>query len=520
MFKHTRLDTEDIDSTHLVRSLDSKAAGIVFKVFQAIALTGVIVGVQYASSQLGIAQGKTGATGPPATETNTTGLEILGEQLLALISSFNVTEFKGDQGEPGANGTSIKGDKGDPGINGTSIKGDKGDPGINGTSIKGDKGDSGAIQSHASYWTASQAVVTPGQALSFFGKSAESDGISQISPSSFYLARGGRYMVSYRSDTYESTAAAGLCLTVQDPLPSVPAQLLYFPQSATSRFLVGGAVGALANTTLSVTCFIDVPPASTLRLVAVPTTGTQFTPLNTQLSILGINSSIAATVPFNALSATMLALDLFVAHVNDTGSFMNATFVSTRSMAPVDLQSDETQPIADPYGLIGFHYRSPGVYPLTSSKINWYYANPVNLPVLFPATGGYRNVSELQAAWHTLTLYSSASVPYVIIYTKWSSLSSNAASWYKSKLVYTFQSGAVLPIGIPIVLYVGGAATQCIPNVTAQNYFPLFKSFDAQGSAGPQQLNEQIILISIQTNSGDAFAQSSFTLNRIALAFV
>lgn len=129
----------------------------------------------------------------------------------------------------------------------------------------------------------------------------------------------------------------------------------------------------------------------------------------------------------------------------------------------------------------------------SSKKVNFYFPVPAGL-----------TVANLYNVFFKLQVLNCSGFPFVTIYTKHDSNSTNAGSWYKSKVCFDSTNMGVIPQANGF--YLANACFQPSNAVIASNEYvvcPLSKSDVVGSSVGQFAVNEIVSLITFQTNSSD-----------------
>lgn len=143
--------------------------------------------------------------------------------------------------------------------------------------------------------------------------------------------------------------------------------------------------------------------------------------------------------------------------------------------------ADGDQPITDPNGVPGWYYKnSEG-----KTKINWYFIDGQTTEI---------NLGDLNI-YTKVKVYSNISMPIIGIYTIPDGVN-DAASWYKSKVVYSLGGGQVSN-GEVCLFYIGSLPPASVePNLRRVQ---LVKS--SSSTVGTQDPTERVLTASFGSNS-------------------
>jgi len=201
--------------------------------------------------------------------------------------------------------------------------------------------------------------------------------------------------------------------------------------------------------------------------------------------------------------------------VNDSvfvGDFAYSPYVS--QVIPFSLASvvaDACGPMTMPAGRndYGWYYKNNATAATVNGrKINWYVA---------AATAG-STVGDLQTLYYTAQILNKDYLPYIVVYTK-ATGSGDAASWYKSKRVFSFEGNSsqikfnrYCQLSMELV---SGTKSACL--IEGLEHLDLSVDLTNtdinKGAFGP---TEQILAISLHTDSAATNGASEFILTSIA----
>jgi hypothetical protein len=174
----------------------------------------------------------------------------------------------------------------------------------------------------------------------------------------------------------------------------------------------------------------------------------------------------------------------------------------------VAISADQGQPIANPNDVgLGWYFTNSGTSKPTN-KINWYFV------------GGdvKRLLGDLFAITARVKIYNNTSLqdlPYITIYTKPQG-AGDASSWYRSRQNWLVSSGdqSLISAGDTVLLVNGSDPTDEDKDIA---HYVLEK--DDNTSVGPQNNDEQILLISFSTDSGATLNSVQFALTKFTSSY-
>lgn len=192
-------------------------------------------------------------------------------------------------------------------------------------------------------------------------------------------------------------------------------------------------------------------------------------------------------VNFGQLSGLETALDARLDSIESNLATEQVTVYENNTGVIADGQP----PVADAAYREGWYYTNV----TTGQKINWYYfdgqAENISLGEFSGQAGATGGLSSI---WAVVTLDSTVSSPILTVYTV-PGASGNAASWYRSKMVYSNTQSAV--VGKKYLIYAGA-------NPDVHTELPRIQLQKMGNSAGPQAASERILTISFGTDSGSS----------------
>lgn len=156
----------------------------------------------------------------------------------------------------------------------------------------------------------------------------------------------------------------------------------------------------------------------------------------------------------------------------------------------------------DKNNINGWYYKqlSTPAIPFLINKANWYF---------YPLAGETgQTMSQLDSVFFNLRLYSTTSLPWITVYTKPLGDGQDAQSWYRSRFNYSTNAG-IKQSNSDYVFYIKGK-----PNTS------LIKSFELTQNAsnGPLQDSEEILYITLQTNSAVNAGDVEFTVKNFGFS--
>ena len=177
------------------------------------------------------------------------------------------------------------------------------------------------------------------------------------------------------------------------------------------------------------------------------------------------------------------------------------TLLSTNSL----VYADGTAGVPDPLsGTSGWYYKNSSA---VTDKINWYYASNTN-PAINPT------LTNFTAQYAVVDVRASGS-PFFVVYTKPTG-SGDAASWYKSRLVYAPASpymDLTAYVGQTVFLY-WGVDTNDFPTLPRVEC-----TLDTFSSAGPQDAAEEILFANVSTSTGYSAGHYEFVISDLGYEY-
>jgi len=171
------------------------------------------------------------------------------------------------------------------------------------------------------------------------------------------------------------------------------------------------------------------------------------------------------------------------------------TLLASNTLVP----ADGTAPLADPTGqTAGWYYKNSNNI---SDKINWYYASNSN-----PAVN--MTLTNFTAQYAVIDVRAKGG-PFFAVYTKPTG-SGDAASWYKSRLVY-------IPAGLDLTAYIGqtiflhwGVDTGDFPTLPRVEC-----TLDPVSSVGTQDPSEEVLFANFSTSTGYEAGRYEFVVSAL-----
>lgn len=194
------------------------------------------------------------------------------------------------------------------------------------------------------------------------------------------------------------------------------------------------------------------------------------------------------------------------------GDFAYSPYVSqVIPFSAPSVVADACGPMTMPAGHndFGWYYKNnASATTVGGRKINWYVA---------PATS-QSTVGDLHTLYYTAQILSKEYLPFIVVYTKPTG-SGDAASWYKSKRVYSFEGNS------PQIKFnrncqlcmelVSGTKTACLIDGLQQLDLVVDET-NIDVNKGAFDASEEILAISLQTDSTASTGASEFILTSIA----
>ena len=173
--------------------------------------------------------------------------------------------------------------------------------------------------------------------------------------------------------------------------------------------------------------------------------------------------------------------------------------VTTLLASNTAVPADGTAPLADPTGqTAGWYYKNSNDI---SDKINWYYVSNSNPAVTM-------TLANFTAQYAVIDVRASGA-PFFAVYTKPTG-SGDAASWYKSRLVYT-------PAGLDLSAYIGqtillhwGVDTGDFPTLPRVEC-----TLDPFSSNGTQASTEEVLFANLSTSTGYEAGRYEFVVSNL-----
>jgi len=141
-------------------------------------------------------------------------------------------------------------------------------------------------------------------------------------------------------------------------------------------------------------------------------------------------------------------------------------------------------PTGDPDNRKGWYFaKSSG-----AEKFNYYYYGQGSRAITLAEVAEYYFVGAVD------TYVNGASLPFMVIYTKMQGDGNDAGAWYRSKITYSLHSSQLVQLGIK---------SQFSTVSTPSTKFPFSrKHLNVVGGVGPQDPSEEILTMSVQSDSG------------------
>lgn len=189
--------------------------------------------------------------------------------------------------------------------------------------------------------------------------------------------------------------------------------------------------------------------------------------------------------------------------------------------AAAAVYADGSPPVPIPlirYGYQGWYYTNSSAWvnpaPMTRNKINWYV-----LPNTVAAGASVTTVGDLRYFRMNLHLFTSASLPFVTVYTQ-ATGSGDAGGWYKSKRVYVCSSGVdddgnAVSDHTNYSFYINWNGFSVSPFTVAHNAAALSVSGVDGSVVGGFESSEVIFAYSIGTNSNSMPGDVEFILSSV-----
>jgi len=185
---------------------------------------------------------------------------------------------------------------------------------------------------------------------------------------------------------------------------------------------------------------------------------------------------------------------------------------------------------------IPFDQHTKGFTPLPSTRSGdaddgWYYkktgttsdVNKVQVYTVanFPTTKTPKfemKLSDLKLVYAKVDIFhTSSDDPYITIYTKPKS-SGNVSSWYHSKVSYMLPQSHVVSVENPhYLLKIAKAGYENLVTMPGTVELNLVESTDSSGTQGTMEDNDDILAISISTNSGAEVGSVEIVLSQIGI---
>ena len=173
--------------------------------------------------------------------------------------------------------------------------------------------------------------------------------------------------------------------------------------------------------------------------------------------------------------------------------------VSTILSTNAAVYADGTAGVPDPTNTTaGWYYKNSADL---TDKINWYYAsnsNPAITMTMTNFTGQYA-VIDLRTA----------SAPFFVVYTKPTGDGNDAASWYRSRLVYWADTDLTSYVGQTVFLH-WGVDTGDFPSLPRVEC-----TLDSYTSVGPQAATEELLFANISTSTSYPAGTFEFVISAL-----
>lgn len=182
--------------------------------------------------------------------------------------------------------------------------------------------------------------------------------------------------------------------------------------------------------------------------------------------------------------------------VNDIETNLKTPIVTILENSP-SVYADGQPPIPDPSYRDGWYFKNAGPVNSNQNKINWYF---------FDGQAESVNLGDF-SAYCIITFDSVADRPHLVVYTV-PGASGNAASWYKSRVVYV---SSITPlINVKYLMYFGQE-----PKVHPE--LPRLSMVVSTSSAGTQAATERVLTAALGSNSASPINATAFLAQSLGI---
>lgn len=192
-------------------------------------------------------------------------------------------------------------------------------------------------------------------------------------------------------------------------------------------------------------------------------------------------------------------LDIY--SIDDLRREIRAAQVQSRVALNTDpsIYADALPASVDPGGTGGWYFSNPG----SGGKVNWYFLG------VYPGAPGETLLGDLKNLF--MTFYprtTTTRAPFVALYTRPQGDGNDAASWYRSRIVYENLSQS-WTANSPVLLHVGSqpSVDQHLPRVELPA--------DSISTVGPQSPDEDVYLAAVGTDSSEAAGGYQFASTKV-----